>query len=205
MANKHLVVFGIYKDRIDLDRAVSQLRTEGFHNSDVSALLPNNDTTQEFAHEKGTKAPEGATTGASTGAILGGTLGWLAGIGSLAIPGIGPFIAAGPIMAALAGAGIGGALGGLTGALVGMGLPEYEAKRYEGLMKDGGILLSVHCDNRTFVDRAKRVLEATGAHDVSSTQEAHSDRTDRFDDNNPRDASFPRKTPSSTMRPELDL
>jgi hypothetical protein len=109
------------------------------------------------------------------GAVLGGALGWLAGIGALAIPGLGPFIAAGPIMAALAGAGVGGAVGGLAGALIGMGIPEYEAKRYEGRVKDGGILLSVHCDDSAWTKKAKEILERTGAEDVSSTGEAHSD------------------------------
>jgi len=138
-------------------------------------LFPENVGTKDFAHEKNTKAPEGATTGAGTGAVLGGTLGWLVGIGSLAIPGLGPFIAAGPIMAALAGAGVGGTLGGVVGALVGMGIPEYEAKRYEGRVKSGGILLSVHCDNSEWTKKAKEILEATGAEDVSSTGEAGAD------------------------------
>jgi hypothetical protein len=148
MAGKNTAVFGIYTDRSSVDRAVEALKAAGFSNNDVSALFPENKGTKDFVHEKSTKAPEGATTGAGTGALLGGGLGWLAGIGALAIPGLGPFIAAGPIMAALAGAGVGGAVGGLTGALVGMGIPEYEAKRYEGRVKDGGILLSVHSDRR---------------------------------------------------------
>src|SRR4030095_6501020 len=132
--------------------------------------------TKDFAHTKATKAPEGATTGAGTGAVVGGALGWLAGIGALAIPGLGPFIAAGPIMAALAGAGVGGAVGGLAGALIGMGLPEYEAKRYEGRVKDGGILLSVHSDSSEETKRAKEILERTGAQDISSTGEATGDK-----------------------------
>ena len=147
MAGKNTAVFGIYTDRSRVDRAVEAFKAAGFSNNDVSALFPENKGTKDFAHEKSTKAPEGATTGAGTGALLGGGLGWLAGIGALAIPGLGPFIAAGPITAALAGAGVGGAVGGLTGALVGMGIPEYEAKRYEGRVKDGGILLSVHSDS----------------------------------------------------------
>ena len=134
-----------------------------FRNTDISVLLPENEGTKDFAHEKQTKAPEGAAAGAGTGAVLGGTLGWLTGIGALAIPGLGPFVAAGPIMAALAGVGVGGALGGLTGALVGLGIPEYEAKRYEGRIKSGGILLSVHCDDSEWVKRAKKILERTGA------------------------------------------
>ena len=178
MAGKNTAVFGIYTDRSSVDSAVEALKSAGFSNNDVSALFPENQGTKDFAHEKSTKAPEGATTGAGTGALLGGGLGWLAGIGALAIPGLGPFIAAGPIMAALAGAGVGGAVGGLTGALVGMGIPEYEAKRYEGRVKDGGILLSVHSDGSTETKRAKEILERTGAQDVSSTGEATADRKD---------------------------
>src|ERR1700688_1931024 len=174
MAGKNTAVFGIYTDRSSVDRAVEALKSAGFSNNDVSALFPENQGTKDFAHEKSTKAPEGATTGAGTGALLGGGLGWLAGIGALAIPGLGPFIAAGPIMAALAGAGVGGAVGGLTGALVGMGIPEYEAKRYEGRVKDGGILLSVHSDTSDEIKRAKQVLEATGAQDIASSGEAKS-------------------------------
>jgi hypothetical protein len=151
------------------------LRAEGFRNTDISVLFPENQGTKDFAHEKNTKAPEGAATGATSGAVIGGGLGWLAGIGALAIPGLGPFIAAGPIMAALAGAGAGGVVGGLTGALVGMGIPEYEAKRYEGRIKDGGILLSVHSDNSEWTKKAKQILERTGAQDISSTGEASAD------------------------------
>jgi hypothetical protein len=175
MAGKNTAAFGIFATRTDVERAVDALRAEGFRNTDISVLYPLNQGTKDFAHEQASKAPEGATTGAVTGAVLGGALGWLAGIGSLAIPGLGPFIAAGPIMAALAGAGAGGAVGGVTGALVGMGIPEYEAKRYEGRVKDGGILLSVHCDNSEWTQRAKEILENMGATDVSSTGEASSD------------------------------
>src|SRR5204862_227454 len=158
--------------RQQAEQAVDALRSAGFRNSDVSALLPDNVGTKDFAHEKNTKAPEGATTGATSGAVLGGALGWLAGVGTLAIPGLGPFIAAGPILGTLAGAGAGGAVGGLIGALVGMGIPEYEAKRYEGRVREGGILLSVHCDNSDWVSRAKEILKKTGAQDVASTGEA---------------------------------
>src|SRR6478736_6114310 len=181
MAGKNTAVFGIYTDRSSVDRAVEALKSAGFSNNDVSALFPENQGTKDFAHEKSTKAPEGATTGAGTGALLGGGLGWLAGIGALAIPGLGPFIAAGPIMAALAGAGVGGAVGGLTGALVGMGIPEYDAKRYEGMVKDGGILMSVHSDDSEWTSKAKAILERTGAEDISSTGEAKGDfqNTDR--------------------------
>ena len=176
MAGKNTAVFGIYRDRSSVDRAVEAFKAAGFSNNDVSALFPDNKGTKDFAHEKNTKAPEGATTGAGTGALLGGGLGWLAGIGALAIPGLGPFIAAGPIMAALAGAGVGGVVGGLTGALIGMGIPEYEAKRYEGRVKDGGILLSVHSDSSEETKRAKDILERTGAQDISSTGETQGEK-----------------------------
>jgi hypothetical protein len=175
MAGKNTAAFGIYTSRAGLENAVETLKNEGFRNTDISVLFPYNEGSKDFAHQKGTKAPEGAATGAGAGAVVGGTLGWLAGIGALAIPGLGPFIAAGPIMAALAGAGVGGAVGGLTGALVGMGIPEYEAKRYEGRIKGGGILLSVHCDDSAWTKKAKEILERTGAEDVSSTGEAGAD------------------------------
>jgi hypothetical protein len=181
MAGKNTAVFGIYKTRMGVEQAVDALKQANFRNTDISVMFPENEGTKDFAHEKNTKAPEGATTGAGTGAVLGGTLGWLAGIGALAIPGVGPFIAAGPIMAALAGAGVGGAVGGLTGALIGMGIPEYEAKRYEGRVKEGGILLSVHSDDSAWTKRAKEILERTGAEDISSTGEAGADfsKTDK--------------------------
>src|SRR6059058_6490904 len=158
MAGKNTAAFGIYRDRISVDNAVDALRAADFRNTDISVLFPENEGTKDFAHEKHTKAPEGTATGATSGAVIGGGLGWLAGIGALAIPGLGPFIAAGPIVAALAGAGAGGALGGLTGALIGAGIPEYEAKRYEGRIRKGGILLSVHCDNADWVKRAEKIL-----------------------------------------------
>ncbi len=176
MANKNTSVFGIYPHQASVENGVDALKAAGFSNNDISVLFPQKEGTKDFAHEKSTKAPEGATTGAGTGALLGGGLGWLVGIGALAIPGLGPFIAAGPIMAALAGAGVGGAVGGLTGALVGMGIPEYEAKRYEGRVKDGGILLSVHSDTSEQIKRAKEILERTGAQDISSTGEAAGDK-----------------------------
>jgi hypothetical protein len=175
MAGKNTAAFGIYKDQTAVENAVDRLKAEGYRNTDISVLFPESSGTKDFAHEKHTKAPEAATTGAGTGALLGGTLGWLAGIGALAIPGLGPFIAAGPIMAALAGAGVGGTVGGVVGALVGMGIPEYEAKRYEGRIKNGGILLSVHCDSSEWTKKAKEILEATGAEDVSSTGESAGD------------------------------
>lgn len=175
MAGKNSAVFGIFQTRLAVESAVDQLKLNGFRNTDISVLFPHNEGTKEFAHEKHTKAPEGASAGAGTGAAVGGVLGWLAGIGALAIPGLGPFIAAGPIMAALAGAGVGGAVGGLTGALIGLGIPEYEAKRYEGFVKNGGILLSVHSDNSDWTRKAKEVLEQCGAREVSSTGEAGAD------------------------------
>lgn len=172
---KNMSVFGIYRTNQQVSDAVDALRVAGFRNTDLSALFPENAGTKDFAHEKHTKAPEGATAGAASGVVLGGALGWLAGIGALAIPGLGPFIAAGPIMAALAGAGAGAVTGGLVGALTGLGMPEYEAKRYEGRIKDGGILLSVHCDSSDWVHRAKNILESTGATDIASSSEAGAD------------------------------
>ncbi len=171
MAGKNTAVFGIYKNSAAAERAVDQILAAGFSNNDISVLLPDNQSSKEFAHEKNTKAPEGTTTGATAGGVIGGTLGLLAGIGSLAIPGVGPFIAAGPIMAALAGLGVGGAVGGVIGALVGMGIPEYEAKRYEGRIKDGGVLLSVHCATSEDISRAKNLLKSTGAEDIASAGE----------------------------------
>jgi hypothetical protein len=175
MAGKNIAVFAIYRNRKELEEAVSRLTASGFRDEDISVLLPENTGNKDLAHEKHTKAPEGATAGAGAGAVLGGALGLLAGIGALAIPGLGPFIAAGPIMGALAGAGTGGAIGGLAGALVGMGIPEYEAKRYEGMVKTGGLLLSVHCDNSQWVKRAKEVLGNTAGEDISSTGESGAD------------------------------
>jgi hypothetical protein len=175
MAGKNTAVFGIYRDRVQAERGVDTLLENGFRKEDISVLLPDNVGTKDFAHEKQTKAPEGTTTGVVAGGAIGGTLGLLAGIGAIAIPGLGPFIAAGPIMAALAGIGSGGVVGGLIGALVGMGIPEYEAKRYEGLVKEGGLLLSVHCDNSDWVKRAKDILERTGAHDIASAGESGAD------------------------------
>jgi len=178
---KNTAVFGIYRNRMHVEQGVDALLDAGYRSEDVSVLLPDNVGTKDFAHEKNTKAPEGTAAGAGTGVVVGGTLGLLAGIGALAIPGLGPFIAAGPIMGALAGAGTGGVVGGMIGALVGMGIPEYEAKRYEGLIKDGGMLLSVHCDNSDWVKRAKEILERTGAKDISSSGEASADfaKTDK--------------------------
>jgi hypothetical protein len=175
MAGKNTAAFGLYRTVEALQAAVDTLRAEGFRSEDVSVLYPDNVGSKDLATVKATKAPEGAATGAGSGAVIGGVLGWLVGIGALAIPGLGPFIAAGPIVAALAGVGAGGALGGIAGALVGMGIPEYEAKRYEGRIKGGGYLLSVHCDDSEWTKRAKEILERTGAEDVSSTGEAKAD------------------------------
>lgn len=172
---KNISVFGIFKDRLHLESTVDELRLAGFRAADVSVLLPENLGNKDLAHEKATKAPEGATTGGVSGAVVGGALGWLVGIGALAIPGVGPFIAAGPIMAALAGAGAGAAVGGVTGGLIGLGIPEYEAKRYEGRIKEGGLLLSVHCDDGDWADRAKQILKKSGGEDISSTGEASAD------------------------------
>src|ERR1700712_4661283 len=163
---KNTAVFGIYPSTAAASHAVDSLRAAGFRNTDISALFPENQGTKDFAHEKNTKAPEGAAAGAASGAVLGGALGWLAGIGALAIPGLGPFIAAGPILGALAGVGTGAIAGGMVGVLIGMGMPEYEAKRYEGRIKHGGILLSVHCDDTDWIKRAKNILKETGAEDI---------------------------------------
>src|SRR5580704_13331814 len=168
-------VYGLYKDRRGVEEAVDSLKHSGFRNTDISVLFPDNQGSKDFAHEKNTKAPEGAVAGAGSGALVGGALGWLAGIGLLAIPGIGPFVAAGPIMALLAGVGVGGAVGSIVGALIGMGMPEYEAKRYEGRIKEGGILLSVHCDSAEWVKRAEELLKNTGADDIASASEASAD------------------------------
>jgi hypothetical protein len=175
MENKKTAVFGIYTSMSTADAATDELVRAGFASSDISALLPENLGPRSIGTEKATKAPEGATAGASSGAVVGGVLGVLAGIGALAIPGLGPFIAAGPIVAGLAGLGVGGAVGGFTGALIGMGIPEYEAKRYEGHLKKGAILLSVHCDTSDEIKRAKETMKMTGAEDISSTGESSAD------------------------------
>jgi len=182
MSSKKVGVFGIYSTRVAVENATDSLKKAGFPSSDISVLLPESlGEPKEMGTEKATKAPEGTAAGVTAGGVIGGTLGLLAGVGLLAIPGLGPFIAAGPIMAGLAGLGVGGAVGGLTGALIGMGIPEFEAKRYEGRLQKGGILLSVHCDTSDEIKRAKEVLKVTGAEDVSSTGESSDDTktTDR--------------------------
>lgn len=181
MAGKNTAVFGIYPTYASVESGVEALQAAGFRSTDISALFPENVGSKDFAHEKGTKAPEGAATGGGTGAVAGGVLGWLVGIGAITIPAVGPFIAAGPIVAALAGAGAGGAIGGIAGALIGMGIPEYEAKRYDGRVRSGGILLSVHSDNSEWTKRAREILESTGAQDIASAGEAGADyaKTDK--------------------------
>src|ERR1700760_4680034 len=188
MSGKNKAVFGIYPTTTAAELAVDRLTTGGFSQDDVSVLMSDVDATKEFAHQKATKAPEGTAVGVTAGGTVGGTLGLLAGLGALAIPGVGPLIAAGPIMAALAGVGVGGAVGGLVGALVGMGIPEYEAKRYEGRVKDGGILLSIHCDSSEEVSKAKDLLKAAGAEDIASAGEK-SVSTHGVDTDRPRKAS----------------
>jgi hypothetical protein len=168
-------VYGLYKDRSEIEEAVSTLKQAGFRNTDISLLVPENEGSKDFVHQKSTKAPEGAITGGGSGAVIGGALGWVAGVGLMAVPGLGPFIAAGPIMGTLAGMGVGGTLGSLLGALVGVGFPEYEAKRFEGRIRQGGMLLSVHCDTDEWVKRAKRLLADTGATDVAAASEAPAD------------------------------
>ena len=170
MSNKS--VFCIVNSGVQATQIVERLKSEGFTSNDISVLFPDKTGTRDFAVEKGTKAPEGAVTGVSTGAVLGGALGWLAGIGALAIPGVGPFVAAGPIAAALSGAAVGGAVGGIAGSLIGMGIPEFEAKRYEGKVKAGGVLLSVHTDSGDQIKRAKKIFEECGAEDIASAGEA---------------------------------
>lgn len=190
MKRGNKVVFGIFDSRADVERAVDMLKAAEFRNSDISVLMPRVGDDDTLAHEKSSKAPEGATWGGGAGAVVGGTLGWLAGIGAVTlIPPLGPFVAAGPIMAALAGAGAGSVVGGLTGALVGFGMPEYEAKRYEGFLKDGGILLSVHVDDNNWLKKAKNILETADAHDIASSTEedvGKSDRTDKRMDSSMR-------------------
>jgi hypothetical protein len=165
-------VFCIANSRNEAALIVDQLRSAGFSNNDISALFPDKATSRDFAHEKNTKAPEGAATGAGTGGLLGGGLGWLAGIGALAIPGVGPLVAAGPIVAALSGAAVGATVGGITGALIGMGIPEFEAKRYEGKVKAGNILISAHVDSSGEAQRAKEIFEAAGAQDIATGGES---------------------------------
>src|SRR5208282_4121627 len=181
MSGKKTAVFGIYSTLSSADHATDTLVRSGFAPADISALLPENLGSRQIGTEKATKAPEGAATGAGSGAVLGGALGLLAGIGALAIPGVGPLIAAGPIMAALAGVGVGGAVGGFTGALIGLGIPEFEARRYAGRVHKGGILLSVHCDSSEDVKRAMEIMKNAGGEDISSTSESSSESSTEAD------------------------
>ena len=175
-------VFCIATSREEADRIVAQLKTANFSNNDISVLFPDKDTSRDFAHEKNTKAPEGAAAGAGTGGVLGGALGWIAGIGALAIPGVGPFIAAGPIIAALSGAAVGAAVGGIAGGLIGLGIPEIEAKRYEGKVKAGNVLISVHTENSGEIVRAKDIFTRAGAQDICATGEASTPKDSRATD-----------------------
>ena len=199
MSNSNIAVFGLYSNLAEVESALGELQERGFRNEDVSVLVPDNTGSKQLATQKASKAPEGAVAGAGTGALVGGALGWLAAIGALTIPGVGPFLAAGPIVAALAGAGAGGIAGGLTGGLVGLGLPEFEAKRFEGQIRTGGILLSVHCDNSDWEKRAKDILKHSGAADIAATREASADygQSDR-----PRPAPPLMKEISEELRPE---
>jgi hypothetical protein len=167
----HSVVFGIFDSKSALEGGVEILKNRGFRSSDISVLVPEKESSSDLGHQKSTKAPEGVTAGATTGVILGGGLGWLVGVGALSIPGVGPFLAAGPIVAALAGAGLVGAVGGVAGALIGMGIPEYEAKRYEGIVKKGGLLISIHVDNSEWNKLAKEILKTSGARDISTSRD----------------------------------
>ena len=169
-------VFCLATNPVQASDIVEQLKLAGFARTDISVLMPDQAGTRDFAIENQTKAPEGAAAGAGTGAVVGGALGWLTGIGALAIPGLGPLIAAGPIMAALSGAAVGGAVGGLTGALIGLGIPEFEAKRYEGKVKSGHALVSVHSESSKETERAKEIFRACGAEDISTSYEASAAR-----------------------------
>jgi len=187
-------VFCIASSSQQADQVVDQLKSANFSNNDISVLFPDQASTRDFAHEKNTKAPEGAVTGAGTGGVIGGTLGWVAGIGALAIPGVGPFIAAGPIIAALSGAAVGAALGGIAGGLVGLGIPEIEAKRYEGKIKAGNILISVHTDNSEEITRAKEIFTNAGAQDICTTGEASVPKESRAPETARRSSEVPYAT-----------
>jgi len=198
-------VFCIASSRVQADRIVDQLKAAGFSSNDISALFPDRGSTRHFAHEKNTKAPEGALAGVSTGGILGGTLGWLAGIGALAIPGVGFFMAAGPLAAALSGAAMGAAVGGVAGALVGMGIPEFEAKRYEGKIKDGNILISVHTEVPDEVVAARKIFAAIGAQDIAIAVEAvpEPDRLEQTERGLTAKSAYFLTLGSATHRPNL--
>ena len=175
-------VFCITPSREQANRIVDQLKAADFSNNDISVLFPDKGTTRDFAHEKNTKSPEGAVAGAGTGGVIGGALGWIAGIGALAIPGVGPFIAAGPIMAALSGVAVGAAMGGIAGGLIGLGIPEIEAKRYEGKVKAGNLLISVHTEDSAEITRAKDIFTRAGAQDICTTGEASTPKASKATD-----------------------
>jgi hypothetical protein len=164
-------VVGIVHTRVEAETLVDALKSAGFVDNNISVLFPDKEGTKDFAHDNSTKAPEGAVTGATTGGAIGGTLGLLAGIGALAVPGVGPLIAAGPIMAALSGAAVGATVAGVAGALIGMGIPEYEAKMYEGKVRDGNILLAVHCENNDQLKRVEDLYKANKATDIHRVSE----------------------------------
>jgi hypothetical protein len=165
-------VFCILRTEVQASRVVGALKGSGFSNNDISVVMADKSGARDFAIENQTKTPEGAAVGASTGAAIGGVLGWLTGTGAFAIPGLGPFIAAGPILAALSGVAVGGTLGGIAGALVGMGIPEFEARRYEGKVNSGNMLLSVHTEDAEEVARAQQIFETEGAEDIQTSNEA---------------------------------
>ncbi len=173
-------VFGIFKDQISLNHAVDMLRSQNFRNSDISVLMQTKEKTRDLAFKQNTKAPEGATMGAIAGVLAGGTLGWLVGSGALSIPNLGAFVAAGPIMSTIAGAGAGGTIGGITGGLIGLGIPEYEASRFEGFVKDGGILISVHVDDEKWESKAKEILYENGAKNIATTTERRTDEPNYY-------------------------
>ena len=175
MSDTNIAIFGIYASRADTLEAVETLKTAGFRNTDIAVLMPDNPGTKDFAVEMNTKAPEGATWGGIIGAVIGGSLAWLTAMSMITVPGLDPVVAAGPIIAALAGIGAGAVIGGIIGALVGLGLPEYQAKRFEGRIRKGGILLSVHCDRGDWTKRGKTILKETGARNISSAKEAKAD------------------------------
>ncbi|HEX4153855.1 MAG TPA: hypothetical protein VHY75_16735 [Steroidobacteraceae bacterium] len=205
MTRKNTAVFGIYPTADAAERAVDTLIRGGFPSGDISVLLPDIRSSREFAHQKETKAPEGTTAGVTAGGVIGGTLGVLAGVGALAIPGLGPVIAAGPILAGFAGLGVGGAVGGLVGALIGMGIPEYEAKRCEGRVRAGGTLLSVHCESSKQIRAAKNLLRETGAQDIASAGESPAaDPADRRATTDPRYTSDPRVARDPRYIPHQD-
>jgi hypothetical protein len=175
MERKNSSVFGVYQDRLAVEEAMDVLRAAGFRRADISVLFQENEGTKDFAHQQNTKAPEGAAIGSIVGGIIGGVLGWLANLGVLAIPDLSPLVVAGPIVSALAGVGAVGAIGGIIGGLAGLGVPEYEAKRFVGRIKQGDVLMSVHCDHDDWVKRARNLLLQTGAEGIGWARESKAD------------------------------